>query len=273
MVGFNRCDGSDRVYPLRRAVALRSLLEEREARLKRGNVLNIDGNVLNSLLIVPRYYHGIRSLSSIIAMSYLTNQRHFQRAALPPRSQLELHVNYEDFTRSSQGFPLPKDIRELVAERLHSVYMEHQRDTARAQPEHKLKASEDLDKELKLTAWKELREEKRESSRDHADAIPRKLRLIDCFVSLVKEGRPKIKEFSLDEVETLAIDEKARWNSERLQRQWKDGPRSETERTTPFLKPWEDVEEWVKDIDRAMVRSYPNVLPESYAIYKMGQMT
>ncbi|KAK3208877.1 hypothetical protein GRF29_77g2304794 [Pseudopithomyces chartarum] len=151
-------------------------------------------------------------------MSYLNNQRHFQRAALPPRSQLELHVNYEEFTRSSQGFPLPKDIRELVAERLHSVYMKHQRDTARAQPEHEFKAPEDLGKELKLTAWEDLKEEKRESSREHADTIPGKLRLTDCFVSLVKGGRPKVKQFSLDEVETLAIDEKARWNSERLQK-------------------------------------------------------
>ncbi|KAF2264435.1 hypothetical protein CC78DRAFT_533285 [Lojkania enalia] len=270
MVGFNRISTADRLYPLRRAVALRALLAERAPGLKSGNRINIDESVLNALLIVPEYRQGIRSLSSILGMCRLNNERHFQRAALPPHSQLELHVKYEDFKDAMRGFPVPKEIRDLLAERLNQAYIDHKRRTELSKPENRGKSQEQIDVEHFLKPWDRLEENYRESNREHADAIPEKLCMIYCFLSERKDNRKPVTSFTEEEIDVMAQAEKARWNSERLQRQWRTGKRSANQRTTPFLMPWEDLDEEVKDLDRILVRSYPDILPEDYAIYRMG---
>ncbi|OCL03572.1 hypothetical protein AOQ84DRAFT_143720 [Glonium stellatum] len=261
MPGPDRVDhgnGVDRLYPVRRAVVLRALLEAREPNLKSGDQMNIDESVLNGLLLTPYYRQGIRSLRSIIAMSRLNNRRHFERAALPPQAQLDLHVDYNTFMKYMRGLPIPDRIREELAEKLHNVYYNHR--AKYASPE-----------EIKrLKRWNELDEELRESSRAHADSIPQKLRLVQCFLAEKQEYREPIKQFTIDQVELLAENEHERWNAERLQKQWSLGERAPEKRSSPFLIPWEDLDPEYQEIDRIMVRAYPTILPEPYYIYKMG---
>jgi hypothetical protein len=246
----------DRLYPVRRAVILRALLEQREPNLKSGDSISIDERVMNGLLLVPSYRQGIRSLKSIVAMSRLNNHRHFERAALPPQAQLNLHVDYHAFMRHMDGLPVDESIREDLAEKLHNEYCADRR--RHGTPE------EDLHQ------WKELDEEFKESSRAHADCIPQKLRLINCFLAETQGHRKAVPEFTKAEVEVLAINEHDRWNTERLRKQWRAGERDSARRTSPFLVPWEDLSKDVKEIDRALVRSYPRILPKGWEIYRMG---
>lgn len=252
-------DGIDRLYPVRRAVVLRALLEQRDPNLTGGHangMIDIDDEVLNSLLLAPHYRQGIRSLKSILALSRLNGCRSFERAALPPPSQLDIHVGYKDFKLCRHGPPLPGSIRERVAERLHNAYMEAK----------KVYIPDDVGD---LKPWKELSEELKESSRAHADSIPYKLRLISCFLSETLEYREPVSEFTPDEIERLGEVEHDRWNSERLQKQWHQGERDPEKRTSPFLKPWQDIERKWQMVDCAMVASYPKIV-EPYSIYRTG---
>lgn len=269
MAGFNRGGLGDRLYLLHRAVVLRTLLEERAPGIKFGDGINIDETVLRGLLLVPEYSQGIRSLEAVLTMSHLNHARHFSRSALPSESQLQLHVDYDEFRRAMSGKVLPTEVRDLLAEQLHNAYCHHIREKERAKPGNESKTDEEIDKENWLKPWSTLEEQFKDSNRDHADAIPSTLRIVGCFLAERKQGSEPVEEFTKEEVEKMARQEKARWNSERLQRQWRTGPRSGKDKTTPYLVPWEDLEEEVKEIDRAMVGSYTKILPSNYAIYRL----
>ncbi|KAH8670088.1 hypothetical protein BGZ61DRAFT_460542 [Ilyonectria robusta] len=260
VLGPNRFDydEGDRLYPVRRAVILRALLEEREPNLKTGDKIRINESVLNSLLLVPTYRQGIRSLKTIMAMSRVDGHRSFERAALPPPAQLDMHVDYAEFTLHMSGIPLPPEVVEKIAVKLHETYFE----AKTATPEMDLSD---------LVHWAQLDEELKESSRAHAMSISQKLRNISCYLSEKQGTREPIIEFTRDQVEILAQVEHDRFNSERLQKQWGLGERSPEKRKSPFLIPWDDLAgEW-QEIDRAMVKAYPSILrPEGYVIYPMG---
>lgn len=267
MVGPNRVEGghgSDKLYPVRRAVVLRTLLEQREIKLRSGHTIEIDNSVLSSLLLTPQYRQGIHSMKSIISMSRLNNRTKFERAALPTESQMDLFVDYQDWVGYMCGVPLEDDLREELAEKLYNVYQTHIR-----------KAGSDQQKR-NLVPWSQLREDFKESSRAHAESIPGKLRLISCFLgeTSAQPDRMPVKQLSKAEIEVLAKAEKIRWNEERLAKQWRKGEeRSADQRTSPFLIPWDDCTEAVKDIDRAMVAAYSSdkFLPSRYGVYRMKQ--
>jgi hypothetical protein len=250
---------TDVFYPVRRAVVLRSLLEERLPTLKSGKSIEVDEGVLNGLLLVPHYRQGIQSLKSIIAMTVFHEGEKLNRSALPPPPQLDLHVDYQTFMQHMGGVPIPDHLREDLAKRLHGEYLNARR---------KMSLSEQERNDLKQ--WDDLPQELKESSRAHADSVPQKLSLISCFLSNEQVGRVPIERFSEEEIEILAKNEHDRWNCERLQKQWHLGERALADRSSPFLKPWVDIPPDWKDVDRAIVASYPRIL-RPYKIYRMSR--
>jgi len=59
--------------------------------------VNIDTGLLRALLRVPKYKHGVRSMAAILQMSRLGGKKRFDKSDLPPREQLALHVDVDDF--------------------------------------------------------------------------------------------------------------------------------------------------------------------------------
>ncbi|KAK6342758.1 hypothetical protein TWF718_008146 [Orbilia javanica] len=264
MLGPDCVGDHDRLYPVRRAVILRELLEKRESKLKVDGKISIDESVLDGLLLTPSYRQGIRSLKSIIAMSRLNGARQFERAALPPAGQLDLHVSSSDFLRYLDGKVLPEDIREHLAQGIHIAYLNKRFSMGMSDEDKKMPGHQ---------PWDQLSEEFRESARAHADNIPRKLRLISCFLAEKQDHthREPIEKFSPDEVEELARNEHDRWNAERLQKQWTKSSKTDSAvRTSTSLVAWNDLSKEWQDVDRVLVASYPDILPEDYQIYRMG---
>jgi hypothetical protein len=110
----------------------------------------------------------------------------------------------------------------------------------------------------------------RESNLLQAGDIPRKLRAIGCYRAPLSSGR-RTTQFDHDEVERLAIMEHDRCNAELLQRQWRQRPRDPAKRTNPFLTPWADLDEPVKQYDRAAARAIPGALATiGWGIYPVG---
>ena len=107
----------DHLYVIRRAFALRAILKSLAPSIfaepaKRDDqnmqppvkepVCRIDEGVLRALLNVTRYKHGVRSLESIVAISNLRGKGSYELSSLPPDSQLELHVDAQEFRALTQ---------------------------------------------------------------------------------------------------------------------------------------------------------------------------
>lgn len=122
VVGIDQRGEKDNLYPVRRAVVLRALLEERAPNLMRNEGTSVDDDVLAGLLLTPQFRHGLRSLDAIIAMSKLARATKFDMAALPPSTQLSLHLDSRKFEECSKEHTMKTGLREFVAKRLHEEY-------------------------------------------------------------------------------------------------------------------------------------------------------
>jgi len=104
--GMNRPEGDEieHIYMIRRAVFLKDKLKERLGKIPK----NIDPTLVKAFLTIPRYKHGVRSLEAILDMSSLQRGQKFTHSNLPPRDQLDMHVDSRDFLRRA-GVSVPHD--------------------------------------------------------------------------------------------------------------------------------------------------------------------
>jgi hypothetical protein len=258
ILGPNPVSEGDHFSMIRRAMLLRSLLERKAGHFfDRSRRASIDQGVLRALLKVPKYKHGARSMEAILDMSMLTGRKIFEQAALPPTGQLKLHVDAETFSRLVVRDVLFGGAREVLGKAIHEQYRKDQKD---------IKPKDDPS----MLEWEALSEDLRESSRQQADGIPEKLRLVGCgFTPVV--GRDPVKiEFRPEEIELLAEKEHDRWNQERLLAGWSLGPRDPDKKISPYLVAWEELTEDVKDYDRNTVRRMPDFMAGAgFEIYRL----
>ncbi len=93
ILGPNPEGSDDLTYSLRRAMLLRAVISGRAPQVFSGDALRIDPGILNAFLDVPSYFHGSRSMESVVEMSALHGVLRFERSALPALHQLALHVD------------------------------------------------------------------------------------------------------------------------------------------------------------------------------------
>jgi hypothetical protein len=107
----------DAATALRRATMLRSFLadsagdlEEMVPHKKGGQAepvlrkrLNVDQSVISAFLRIKRYRYGARSMESIVKMSALGGKNRYDRSSLPPRDQLDLHVDAGRFLKIAKS--------------------------------------------------------------------------------------------------------------------------------------------------------------------------
>jgi hypothetical protein len=112
-----------------------------------------------------------------------------------------------------------------------------------------------------MRPWAELDAGFKDSNRQEADHIPVKLRAIGCL-SLPAKDVPDGATFAFTtaEVEILARMEHARWCAERYLAGWTLGPTDKPRQVTPYLVPYDDLEDKIKEYDRVAVRSIPQIL-------------
>ena len=146
--------------------------------------------------------------------------------------------------------PLPDGTLERIAQAIHARYLRNQRD--RKPPA-----------DPAMQAWEALPEGLRESNRAQARDIGAKLRAIGWRIAPM-DGSGPAAGFTPAEIEQLAILEHQRWVEERRRAGWVSGPVRDPERKlTPYLVPWEELAEEVREYDREAVRAIPAVLAEA----------
>jgi hypothetical protein len=85
---------------IRRAVALRGLLEKYEFiydERKGYRIAAMAEPIIYALLTLDRYHHGIRSMEALLQMCSPLEGKQINIAALPSRSQLNMHVDADEF--------------------------------------------------------------------------------------------------------------------------------------------------------------------------------
>jgi len=65
--------------------------------------VKINRGVLRAFLHTPTYFHGARSMESLLMISDLDECESFQPSSLPPRNQMCLHVDPDDFMGLARG--------------------------------------------------------------------------------------------------------------------------------------------------------------------------
>jgi hypothetical protein len=171
-----------------------------------------------------------------------------------------------DWNDSEKLLPLPTDrmtikafietpppgidpqIREIIAKAIHNEYL-------------RIHSGEEVQGKPPMVEWEELPENLKESNRQQANDILRKLKRIGCYI--VKPlDRPVVPmEFTKDEIEIMAEMEHGRWNVERLSDGWRWGEKKDVDKKiSPYLVGWDQLPENVKEWDREAVRAIPKLL-------------
>ncbi|HEX6403535.1 MAG TPA: NAD-binding protein [Pseudonocardiaceae bacterium] len=112
-----------------------------------------------------------------------------------------------------------------------------------------------------LAVWEALPESLRASNRAQAADLGEKLRVIGCeLIPRIDWDAPPLP-FTQSEVEYLAVLEHQRWQAERRQNGWHQAPfRDPFRKLSPYLVPWENLPEEIKDLDRDAIRVLPTFL-------------
>ena len=112
-----------------------------------------------------------------------------------------------------------------------------------------------------MRPWDELAESVKEANRDQADHMPVKLRAVNCeaIPRDQLQGRESAH-WTDEEIETLAKMEHQRWNANRWLDGWRLGPRDDAKKIHHNLVPWEELDEEIRNYDRAPARNIPELL-------------
>ena len=123
-----------------------------------------------------------------------------------------------------------------------------------------------------MVPWEELPEELKESNRRQADHIGAKLRAVGCDIRTLEDWDAEPLSFTPEEVELMARMEHQRWMEERRAEKWvyAPGPKDAERKTTPYLVPWEELPEEIREYDRETVRAIPAFLKEAgFQVYRL----
>jgi len=148
--------------------------------------------------------------------------------------------------------------RERIAQGMHGEYLRAQRKMGHP-PE-----------DPSMQPWQHLPESLRESNRDQAADIGRKLDRIGADLVLTSNwGTPEFS-FTDDELDELSRAEHERWMRKLVADGWRCGPEKDPIRKIhPLLVPFEDLDEAEKDKDANTIRTLPALLGRSgYAIVR-----
>lgn len=138
--------------------------------------------------------------------------------------------------------------RETIAKAIHENYISARTSSGRSS-------------DPSLSKWDDLAENLKESNRQQADHITEKLHLIGCTIHKVRNHALVLMTFAQNEIEVMAEMEHARWNVERLVDGWRWGKiRDVSKKISPYLVPWNELPEDVKEWDRETVRKIPEYL-------------
>ncbi|MCL2116096.1 MAG: RyR domain-containing protein, partial [Methanobrevibacter sp.] len=110
-------------------------------------------------------------------------------------------------------------------------------------------------------SFNDLPEDLKLSNINQAKSIPRKLNLIGCEIASIADKREEVKEFSIEEIESLAELVHEEWVKERVLLGWiYSADKDVDKKLSPYIVPWDELSEKIKDYDRDTIINIPKIL-------------
>lgn len=201
ILGPNKTSDYDQLYIIRRAMHLRSLINRKLPHMiNDNNEMQIDNGVLRAMLKIPRFKHETRSIEAIIDMSMLTSAKKWEQSLLPPKEQLSLHVDEEQFMRYMMHDAIFGEKVEELASDLRQKYNDKSNSIPLVEDEPSI-------------FWINLDEEIKDFYITQVQNIPNALLKIQCDVIFV-DDLPEKMIFSKEEIEDLSYFEYKRRTSQ-----------------------------------------------------------
>jgi hypothetical protein len=204
-------DESDVMYPVRRALLIRHHLG-----CKSDEKMDFDSDLLDALLLVPRYHHGSRSLEKIVQPLRPINGRLIRRSALPSTERMQMHVDASAFHHIlSRLLPFRSaDKLETVAAIVHEDWLRNER----------TEGDTEVDPELDQD-YTALSEVDKDVNRAAAQRIPEVLALAGMTVATLPPELGGLSEEAVQlmiewRLEVLAEAEHDGWVSHRVANGW-----------------------------------------------------
>jgi hypothetical protein len=218
-------DAKDVCYPIRRALFIRS-----QFKLDDGDRLQLDRGVVESLLEVPCYKSGSRSLEFLCGHLRQHSPGVPTRSRLPGPQLLDLHVDAEPFWSICERDAHFIAAAPALARELHENWLNKLSDEERANKPH-------------ATSWELLRPDYRASNVAQAARIPRVLALVGLRVvegpALAPDVKERLRQTLREHVNVLAEAEHNHWMVERMLNGWRHGrTRDEDKRLHESLIPY-----------------------------------
>jgi len=142
--------------------------------------------------------------------------------------------------------------REQIARAIHSEFVRNERLAGRAEDD------------VAMQPWEDLPEALKESNRDQAADIGRKLEDADLDLVMTSSWGPSTFTFSPEALDSLSRSEHDRWMRKLIADGWKLGPATDVSRKIhPLLVTWEQLSEDDREKDRNAVRAIPMMLARS----------
>jgi hypothetical protein len=250
---------TDPEYIIRRAILINSLLQIGYRQLFKDGILQIDDGVLNAFLLVPRYKHGTRSLETIFKTSQLFGKTKYHRSDLPPESQLNLHVDGQQFFELVTQEPVnleggeafyhlvneitfDEQVIEKMAIGIHSIYslvfsLHAGRDPL------SITKQEFLDQFEKMKELPEGMPHDEISQNYHnARKIPEKMAAVGFSIVPLGVNLP-VAELNAEQREEISRMEHVRWVRHHIDAGWSFSPRKEKNaKLHDALVPWDELE-------------------------------
>lgn len=253
IMGVDPVDDKDFICLIRRATLLRSNIIARAKTL--GNQSHwlfnekkeiiIEDALLHTLLKIPSYQNGARSLNAIIESCQLSLSKGFTKATLPPSHILAMHVDVKRFNELlySENFndKLFLPARETMARMVHQYYREANKGEKNDIP------------------WEELSVYDQQQNRYQVDTFADLLLATGFDVELSCCAESPVSVNLL--IEPLAIKEHKRWMNDKISQGFKYGKVKSTELLThPNIVEWKKLSNEDKKKDREAVRRIPELL-------------
>ena len=255
-----RSPDGDPHYLIRRAIVLRSMLERHCPDLFRKDgkrkILQIAPGVLHAFLHTSKYVHGARSLESVIAMSTLAGRKRFVSSSLPPESQLALHVELPFESPYEHKFTYDVERLERQAELAHEVFVATKRKYGWTHAE--IRDDKSRLHNL-LVPYADLPEHEKEANRSTVRMIP--VKVARAGYAIAPAGSAEARTMTEAEIERLAKLEHDIWMKRKEDAGYEWGPEAtESPKRSPYLVPWDKLEEQWQEVDKGMIRAIPEIL-------------
>jgi hypothetical protein len=193
-------------------------------------------------------------------MSKLAGKTKFERSSLPSETQLDLHVDGQEFLALVQQIELTQEMLDKLAALFHEYFCSRLKDQGYIYGDV---TAEDAKKHSSLKDFMDLPEDEQEQNRDIVRQIYSTL-AASGYIMIPARSNEQLFEFPGSYLEQLSNMEHERWMRLKLANGWQYAPKTDkSKKCHANLVPWEKLPNSAKEKDREIVLAIPQILTKA----------